>query len=80
MPQPDTTEQFVQQLAEHQSRLFGYVYSMLGDHSRAADVLQETNLVLWRKNAEFDPDPESALVKAHYRAQAVLAKARGETS
>lgn len=56
MPHPDATERFVQQLAEHQSRLFGYIYSMLGDHSRAADVLQETNLVLWRKNAEFEPD------------------------
>lgn len=49
----DATEQFVQAIAEHQNRLLAYVYSLLGDHARAADVLQETNLVLWRKRAEF---------------------------
>ena len=54
MAQPDSTEHFVQQLAESQNRLYGYVYSLIGDHGRAADVVQETNLVLWRKVAEFD--------------------------
>lgn len=56
MDEPDKTEQFVQKIAENQNRLFGYAYSLLGDHSRAADVLQETNLVLWRKIEEFQPD------------------------
>jgi RNA polymerase sigma-70 factor (ECF subfamily) len=51
---PQETEQFVQQLTESQNRLYGYVYSLLGSHSRAADVVQETNLVLWRKIDEFD--------------------------
>ena len=51
-----TTENFVQQLTENQTRIYGYVFSLLGDHSRAADVVQETNLVLWRKVAEFDSD------------------------
>ncbi len=50
------TEYFVQQLAEHQNRLYGYVFSLVGDHSRAADVLQETNIVLWRKIDEFQVD------------------------
>ncbi|EMI41471.1 RNA polymerase sigma-70 ECF-like, Rhodopirellula baltica [Rhodopirellula sp. SWK7] len=49
------TEQFVQHLTEHQPRLYGYVYSLLGNHSRASDVVQETNLVLWRKIDEYDP-------------------------
>ncbi len=49
----DKTELFVQHLTQHQNRLYGYIYSLLGDHSRAADVLQETNLVLWRKAARF---------------------------
>ena len=52
----DVTEDFVRRLTEHQNRLYGYVYSLLGNHSRAADVVQETNLVLWRKVHEFDPD------------------------
>jgi RNA polymerase sigma-70 factor, ECF subfamily len=56
MDEPDTNEQFVGQLTEHQNRIYGYVYSLLGDHSRAADVVQETNLVLWRKIDEFQPD------------------------
>ena len=53
MSDTEQTELFVQQLTESQARLFGYVYSMLGEHSRAMDVVQETNLVLWRKKAEF---------------------------
>lgn len=53
---PDTTEKFVHQLTENQNRLFAYIFSLLGDHSRAADVLQETNLVLWRKLDEFRPE------------------------
>jgi len=53
---PKATESFVGRLTESQSQLYGYVYSLLGDHSRAADVLQETNLVLWRKLDEFQPD------------------------
>ncbi len=56
MTDSDKTEHFVQELATHQNRLYGYVYSLLGDHSRAADVLQETNLVLWRKIDEFQID------------------------
>ena len=55
MAQLNNTEQFVRQLTENQNRLYGYVYSLLGDHSRADDVLQETNLVLWRKIGEYDP-------------------------
>ncbi len=56
MTEPDKTEHFVQRLAEHQNRLYGYVFSLLGDHSRAADVLQETNMVLWRKIDTFQVD------------------------
>lgn len=50
------SEKFVQLLTENQNRLYGYIYSLLGDHSRAADVAQETNLVLWRKIEEFNPE------------------------
>lgn len=56
MTSQDNTEHFVQQLTAHQNRLHGYVFSLLGDHSRAADVLQETNFVLWRKIGEFEVD------------------------
>lgn len=56
MNQTDNSEQFVRQLTEHQNRIYGYVYSLLGDHSKASDVVQEVNLVLWRKISEFDAD------------------------
>lgn len=56
MDKADNTEQFVRQLTENQNRLYGYVYSLLGDRSWTADVVQETNLVLWRKIDEFQPN------------------------
>lgn len=47
-------EQFVTLLTSHQSRLAGFVFSLMASSDSAQDVLQETNLVLWRKAAEFD--------------------------
>ncbi len=55
MDQNENSEQFVQQLTENQTRLYGYVYSLLGDHNRTSDVVQETNLLLWQKIGEFHP-------------------------
>lgn len=42
-------------MTEHQGRLFGYLYSLLGDADQANDVLQETNVILWRDNREYRP-------------------------
>lgn len=56
MDDAEKTEEFVQQITQQQNRLYAYIFSLLGDHSRAADVLQETNLVLWRKVEEFQPE------------------------
>lgn len=47
-------ESFVESLTNNQSRLYAFIFSQLGDADVAGDVLQETNLVLWRKAAEFD--------------------------
>ena len=47
------SDAFVQLMTEHQGRLYAYVLSLLGDRDQANDVLQETNLVLWRNAAEF---------------------------
>lgn len=52
----ESTEHFVQNLAQSQNRLMAYIFSLLGDRNLAADVLQETNLVLWRKHEEFQPE------------------------
>lgn len=50
---PEPSFEFVQLLTSHQSRLYAYVLSLLGDRTQAEDVLQETNAVLWRKASEF---------------------------
>lgn len=46
-------DQYVLLITSVQAKLYAYVFSLLGDPHQAADVLQETNLVLWRKSAEY---------------------------
>ena len=49
------SDDFLRLMTEFQGRLFGYIFSLLGDPDRANDVLQETNVVLWRDSKEFVP-------------------------
>ncbi len=49
----NNNDEFLRLITEFQGRLFGYLLSMLGDTDQANEVLQETNLVLWRKSNEF---------------------------
>ena len=49
----DRNEALVQLLTAHQGRLFSFIYALLSDPDRARDVLQETNLLVWRKSHEF---------------------------
>jgi len=44
-----TNEQFVRELTAAQRSLYGYIYSLVPSAEAANDVLQETNLALWRK-------------------------------
>ncbi|MGD9635397.1 MAG: sigma-70 family RNA polymerase sigma factor [Pirellulales bacterium] len=54
-------DQIVAQIAQHQGALYAYILSLLFRRQDALDVLQETNMVLWRKReqapvgAEFLP-------------------------
>ena len=50
---PEPSFEFVQLLTTHQSRMFAYILSLLGNRTQAEDVMQETNAVLWRKAHEF---------------------------
>jgi RNA polymerase sigma-70 factor (ECF subfamily) len=52
------TEYFIQALTESQNRLYGYIFSLVGEHHAASDILQECNLVLWRKFGEFRPESD----------------------
>ncbi len=53
MASDERTEQFIRCLTDHQSRLFAYLVALLGDMHEAKNVLQETNLELWRKSSDF---------------------------
>lgn len=47
---------FVQQLTGAQAALFRYITALIGDPDEAGNILQETNLVIWRKSSEFTQD------------------------
>ncbi|MAS95769.1 MAG: RNA polymerase subunit sigma-70 [Verrucomicrobiales bacterium] len=49
------TEEFIELLTGVQNAVFAYIVSLCHDHSKAQDILQETNLTLWRKAEDFEP-------------------------
>lgn len=51
-------ERFARLLAKCQRRVFLYVLGLLHNATDAEEVLQETNLVLWRKFDQFEPGTE----------------------
>lgn len=46
---------FVLQIIDEQPRLYSYILSLVLDRERARDILQQTNLVLLEKEADFSP-------------------------
>lgn len=48
-------DNFVRLLTEAQLDLHAYLAYLIGDTTDAYDVLQETNIALWRKAALYDP-------------------------
>ncbi len=50
----DPQENLVALITRHQAALHAYILGLLPNRTKADDVLQETNLVLWRKAAEYD--------------------------
>lgn len=70
-PEPE----FVQDLTDWQNRLFGYLVTLLADPHDARDVLQQTNLVIWRRRETFTPGTDFgawARTCAYYQAKAFL--------
>ncbi|MEM1353828.1 MAG: sigma-70 family RNA polymerase sigma factor [Planctomycetota bacterium] len=49
------SEAFVTDFTSCQSRVYAYIFTLTGDREQARDVLQEVNLVIWRKAEEFEP-------------------------
>lgn len=48
------SEVFVELITNCQGRLFSFIAAALGNADIANEVLQETNLVIWRKSADFE--------------------------
>jgi RNA polymerase sigma-70 factor (ECF subfamily) len=48
------SERFVELVVDHQRRLYAYILTLVPDPDVAWDVLQQTNLVLWRDAERFD--------------------------
>ena len=48
------SEEFVRLLTEAQGPVYGYLMTLIPDRSRARDLLQETNITLWKKAASFE--------------------------
>ena len=53
MPTPHRDNDFVELIVSHQRRLYAYILTLVPDADRACDVLQQTNLVLWRDADRF---------------------------
>ncbi len=45
---------FAELLRQSQSRLYGYIHSLVRDLNDADDLFQQTTLILWKKFDEFD--------------------------
>jgi RNA polymerase sigma-70 factor (ECF subfamily) len=50
----NSEENIIGLITRNQSQLRAYIYTLLPDPAVVDDVLQETNLVLWRKASEYD--------------------------
>jgi RNA polymerase sigma-70 factor, ECF subfamily len=53
MKPKDAQEQFVRNLTSCQPALYAYILSLLPNRNDANDVLQDTNLVMWRRSDEY---------------------------
>ena len=53
--QPSDLQDLVALMTQFQGRLYSYILSLLGDVNAANDVLQETNIVLWKESRQFVP-------------------------
>jgi len=51
---PDHQQQVLQLFVRHQTRIKGFIVSLMGDFAAAEDVLQETFLVVQQKAAGFE--------------------------
>lgn len=49
------TDEFIRMMTEHQIDIEAFIMSSLGDYANTQDVLQKTNVALWKKVDQFRP-------------------------
>ena len=74
------SERFVSQLTAIQGALYAYICVLLGGPEDTPDVLQETNLVLWRRSQEFDTEKTFAALAYRVAYFQVLAHRKKKTN
>ena len=61
----DIDEAFEFEITESQTLLRSYILKLTGDPHYSEDILQKTNLVIWKKRMDWDP--ETVFMKWAYR-------------
>ncbi len=51
----DVKFELSESLRQHQTQLFGYIYSLVRNLDDADDLFQQTSLALWKKIDQYDP-------------------------
>lgn len=51
----DSYERFTRLLVANQRRLYGFIFTLIQDHSATDDLLQEVTTLLWKKFESFEP-------------------------
>jgi len=51
----DRVSEFVQLQTKHQQRVFSFILTLVPHWPDAEEVLQETNMVLWKKKEQYEP-------------------------
>lgn len=54
-PGAEGVEEFLRLFGTHRRRLYQFILSLVSNLQDAEDVLQETNIILWRKFADYQP-------------------------
>ncbi|NWK55862.1 sigma-70 family RNA polymerase sigma factor [Verrucomicrobiaceae bacterium N1E253] len=52
-PESSQTDDFISLLTGHQDILLTFIRGSIGDLATAKDILQEVNLILWKKSSQF---------------------------
>lgn len=70
-------DEFTQLLTDAQPLLYGYILKRIADSHAAKDILQETNIIIWRKADSFTPGTKFAAWAssiAHFQTLSYLQK------